>query len=224
MDNGERNFFTDVAQNYDKLSKSLTAGLDNLWRRQAVDLAGGIRGARVLDVGTGTGNIAIMLARRYPDYKITGIDYNKEMLAIAMKKSRGLRNVKYVNGDVESLAMKGNSFDIVISAFSLGIFDDLPRAIEEMRRVLKPGGRLILLDISKGRNRLFTAFLGVYQLFSLAPTFSGDIRREVNMYIHNKKIKIDKRMLIEILAEKGFKDISARDLSFKTVFTIMCVK
>ncbi|MGI0141466.1 MAG: class I SAM-dependent methyltransferase [Candidatus Micrarchaeales archaeon] len=224
MEDGERNFFTDVAQNYDKLSRSLTAGLDNLWRRQAIEFADGLAGAKILDVGTGTGNIAVMIAKRNKDYSVTGIDSNAEMLGIAKMKSKGLKNIKYLHGDVESLKLKSNSFDVVVSAFSLGVFEDLPKAIEEMHRVLKPGGKLILLDINKGRNKFFTSLLGAYQLFSLTPAFSGDMRREISTYIHSKRIKIDKEMLNDVLAQKGFREINAWDHSFRTVFIITCVK
>ncbi|MDE1856332.1 MAG: class I SAM-dependent methyltransferase [Candidatus Micrarchaeota archaeon] len=224
MEDGERNFFTDVANNYDKLSKSLTAGLDNIWRRQAVELANGMERAKVLDVATGTGNIAVMMAKRNRNYSVVGIDTNDDMLTIARAKSRGLKNVKYLHGDVESLKLKANSFDVVVSAFSLGVFEDLPRAIGEMHRVLKPGGKLILLDINKGRNKLFMSLLGAYQMFSLTPTFTGDIRREVEAYIHNKRIKIDERMLKEVLEERGFREVSSKELSFKAVFIVTCVK
>ncbi|MDE1846115.1 MAG: ubiquinone/menaquinone biosynthesis methyltransferase [Candidatus Micrarchaeota archaeon] len=221
---GEQNFFTDVAKNYDKLSKSLTAGLDNIWRRRAVEMAAGYEKASVLDIATGTGNVALLLAKKYKDYRIVGIDFNKEMLEIAREKSKGLRNVRYVNGDVESLKMKSNSFDVVMLAFALGTFEDLPKALSEMKRVLKPGGKLILLDINKSRSKLFNSFLNAYQMFSLTPTFSGEIRREINMFIHSKKLDIDKQMLLHLLEQSGLKEIKCRDMSFRTVFIISCVK
>lgn len=224
MKDGERNFFTDVASNYDKLSKSLTAGLDNIWRRRAVELASGMEKADVLDVATGTGSVAILLAKKYKNYRIVGIDFNKEMLDIARKKSKELRNVKYANGDVESLKIKNNSFDVVMLAFALGTFEDLPKAISEMKRVLRPGGKLILLDINKSRNKLFNSFLNAYQTFSLTPTFNVEMRREINMFIHSKKLDVDKEMLIHLLEQNDLREIKCRDMSFKTVFIISCVK
>ncbi|MDE1846941.1 MAG: class I SAM-dependent methyltransferase [Candidatus Micrarchaeota archaeon] len=224
MEGAERGFFSDVAQNYDKLSRALTAGLDNFWRRRAVDLVGGLGKARVLDVATGTGNIAIMIAKRYQEYGVTGIDLNSQMLSIAKKKAKGISNLRFVNGDIESIRMKSGSFDIVISSFALSAFEDLPKAIASMYRVLRPGGTLILLDVNKRRNKIFTSLLGAYQMLSVAPTFSGELRREVNMYIHSKRFKIDRQELTRILEEAGFKLVEARDLSFRTVFIIKCSK
>lgn len=224
MEDGERNFFTDVAKNYDKLSKSLTGGLDNIWRRRAVELASGLKEAQILDVATGTGNVAVLLAKKYPNYKITAIDFNKEMLEIAKKKSRDLKNLKYLNGDAQSLKLKSNSYDIVMLAFALGTFDDLPKAISEMKRVLKPGGKMILLDINRSRSKLFTSLLSAYQMFSLNPTFTGDIRREINMFIHSKKLDVDKKMLIQLLEHSDLREITSRDMSFRTVFIVTCVK
>ena len=224
MEQGERDFFTKVAQNYDRLSGKLSAGLDNIWRRRAVELASGLKSAKVLDVATGTGNIAIMLARKYNGYKITALDTNREMLAVAEEKSRGLKNVKYVHGSAESLGFAKSSFDVVITSFSLGAFDDLTKSLDEMKRVLRPGGRLIILDINKSHGKLFGELLGLYQMFSVAPTLNSDIRGELERYIHSKRLQIDKKMLISMLENTGFREINAVDLSFNTVFVISCRK
>ena len=224
LDGGERDLFTKFARNYDKLSAKLSAGLDNIWRGSAVDLAGGHEKARVLDIATGTGAVAIMLAKKYKNYSVIGIDLNREMLDIARKKSRTLRNVKYIEGNVEELKFKKNSFDIVISAFALGNFEDLPKVIDEAKKVLKPGGRLILLDINKKHNKLLSSILNFYQQFTLTPAFNSEMRREINLYIHSKAAQVDKKMLMGILEDKGLKEIEAKDLSFKAVFIVRCKK
>lgn len=220
MEGAESDAFSRVAEHYDRLSKALTAGLDNYWRARAVDEADGLKKAKVLDVATGTGAIAIMLAKKHKNYSITGLDFNKEMLEIAVEKSREFKNVRYITGDAEDIQLKPNSFDIVISGFSLGAFNDISKALDEMQRVMKPGGKLILLDVNKLRSRVFSRALRVYRLFSVTPVFNSEIRKDVSSYVHSKAVEADKKNVIAMLESKGFRDVKSKDLSMKTVFII----
>jgi len=221
---GERDIFSDVAQRYDRVSRALTAGLDNVWRTRAVEEASGYRRAKVLDIATGTGTVAIMLARRYDNYDITGIDVNREMLSVARKKSERLGNINYLEGDVESLKLPTNSYDIVIAAFALGEFEDLDRALEQMHRVLKRNGKLILLDINKSRSHTLSWLMHFYRFFSLNLALDSRMRREVESYVNSSAAEADKELVLQLLKLRGFRNLKSKELSFRAVFVITANK
>lgn len=148
--------FNKVAKHYDSLNTFLSLGMDRGWRRR---LAGEVRGAaRILDVATGTGEVAIETVDTLPDASVTGVDPSREMLELARKKilSHGLSGrIALSQCRAESLPFKDNSFDAVTIAFGIRNTVDPGAALSEMRRVLKPGGKAAVLEFAIPRNRLF---------------------------------------------------------------------
>lgn len=129
----------------------------------------------LLDAGCGPGHLAIAIGRRFPGLKVTGLDNNPDMVAAALRnRSRSrVRNVSFLSGDVQSLPYLDGSFDFIVSTLSLHHWQDSSRALGEIYRLLRPGGRLLLMDLRRDCSRWFFYGLVLMQRFA-AP---GAIRR-----------------------------------------------
>ena len=145
--------FDKIAANYDRMNHLMTMGLDRCWRRRAVC---GLQG-NVLDVACGTGDMALLLAER--GATVTGVDISEEMLEIARLKVKGER-LKVA--DAEHLPFEDNTFDAVTCAFGVRNFVHLEQGLSEMLRVLKPGGRMVILELSTPDNPLVKPFYNLY--------------------------------------------------------------
>jgi demethylmenaquinone methyltransferase / 2-methoxy-6-polyprenyl-1,4-benzoquinol methylase len=143
---GSGHFFDDVAPSYDVLNRVISLGLDQSWRRAAVAAAGS--GARALDVATGTGDLAALLRASAAFGDISAIDPSTEMLACMRTKS-SVSGVHIFQGSAEQLPFEDASFDAVTVAFGVRNFADRPRGLAEIARVLRPHGRLVVLEASE---------------------------------------------------------------------------
>jgi demethylmenaquinone methyltransferase / 2-methoxy-6-polyprenyl-1,4-benzoquinol methylase len=135
--------FDRIARVYDRMNSVMTAGMHHRWRERAADLAQVGPGSTALDVATGTGDLAIELARRGAE--VTGSDFAPAMLEIARRKAPGLA---FEEGDALDLAYPDGSFDAATVGFGARNFADLDRGLAEMARVVKPGGRVVVLEIT----------------------------------------------------------------------------
>jgi demethylmenaquinone methyltransferase/2-methoxy-6-polyprenyl-1,4-benzoquinol methylase len=139
--------FDRIAGVYDRMNRVMTAGLDASWRRRAADLAGVGPGDRVLDVATGTGDLALELARRVqPGGEVVASDFSENMLARARLKGPG--DVRFEWGNALELPYDDASFAAATVGFGARNFADLPRGLREMARVVRPGGRVVVLEIT----------------------------------------------------------------------------
>jgi demethylmenaquinone methyltransferase/2-methoxy-6-polyprenyl-1,4-benzoquinol methylase len=148
-----REMFDRIAGVYDLLNTAMTAGLHHRWRARAADLARVAPGSRVLDVATGTGDLAIELARRvYPGGEVVGSDFAEAMLARARAKAAAPLDAsvapRFEWGDALALPYASDSFDAATVGFGARNFADLRRGLEEMARVVRPGGRVVVLEIT----------------------------------------------------------------------------
>lgn len=146
--------FDNIAPKYDLLNRVLSLGIDKLWRKKAIKLLGTDQPKQVLDVATGTADVAIEIARQLPDAQITGVDISKEMLAFGDEKLEKLNLTDQINlklGDSEKLGFEDNTFDAVSVAFGVRNFENLVQGITEIHRVLKPGSKVVILEFSKPR-------------------------------------------------------------------------
>jgi len=143
-----RAMFDRIARVYDVMNSIMTAGLHHRWRERAIDLAAVGAGAKVLDVATGTGDLAIEAARRVgPTGEVVGSDFSEEMLAGARRKQTPVP-VAFEWGNALDLGYETDRFDAATVGFGARNFSDLDRGLREMTRVVRPGGRVVVLEIT----------------------------------------------------------------------------
>ena len=160
-----REMFDNIAPTYDRLNHLLSMNIDRLWRRSAVNEVARRRPSAVLDIATGTGDMAIALAKKMPDATVDGIDLSTEMLEVARMKieASGLSGrVTAVCCDAERMPFDDRRFDAVTVAFGVRNFENIDEGLREMHRVLKDGGVLVVLELSTPRNRVVKALYDFY--------------------------------------------------------------
>jgi demethylmenaquinone methyltransferase/2-methoxy-6-polyprenyl-1,4-benzoquinol methylase len=146
--------FDNIAARYDLLNRVLSLGIDTIWRKRAIRLIRPDQPKLVLDIATGTGDVALEIVRQVPHAQVKGIDIAPEMLHIGRKKvdQRDLGDqIELLDGDSENIQFPDNTFDALTVAFGVRNFEHLEKGLEEMHRVLKPGARMVILEFSKPR-------------------------------------------------------------------------
>lgn len=177
--------FNNIAPKYDFLNHFLSVGIDKIWRRKAINELKKVAPSNILDIATGTGDLALAALRLNPS-SIVGIDISEEMLAIAKKKidKAGKSSIiRFEKGDSEDLHFPENTFDAAIVAFGVRNFENLSKGIEEIYRVLKPGAKLVVLEFSKPRNLFFKAVYNFY-FFKIVPFFGKLFSKDSKAYTY----------------------------------------
>ncbi len=176
--------FDRIAPRYDRLNRLLSLGVDVGWRRQAVRAALADAPARVLDVATGTADLALMLKRARPQTQVIGVDFAEAMLAVGRAKASrlGLR-VELLRGDALALPFDDASFDAITVAYGLRNFADVGRGLVEMRRVVRRGGRIVVLEFPPPPANLAGRALRWYGR-SVMPTIGGLVSGDRNAYAY----------------------------------------
>lgn len=177
-----REMFGAIAGRYDLLNRLLSFGIDRRWRAQAVRAALGPRPRRILDVATGTADLALSLKRAAPQAEVIGLDFSEEMLALGRKKvARQGLELPLLQGDAQQLPFADASFDAVTVAYGLRNFSDRARGLREMQRVLRPGGRLVVLEFPPPPGGLFGRAFRYYFL-RLTPVIAGALSGHRSAY------------------------------------------
>jgi len=181
-----RAMFDRIAGVYDRMNAVMTAGLHHQWRRRAADLAAIGPGGRALDVATGTGDLALELARRVtPGGAVIGADFSDRMLELATDKAASARAAGAIPSDVSlrfepanalALPYADDAFDAATVGFGARNFSDLERGMAEMVRVVRPGGRVVVLEITTPTGPPLSTFLDVWfdRVVPLLGRFAGD--------------------------------------------------
>ena len=158
-----RAMFDRIAGFYDLMNSVMTAGLHHRWRARAADLAALAPGDSALDVACGTGDLAIELARRVgPDGEVIGSDFSEEMLERARAKAPGAGEIAWEWGNALELPYASGRFDAATVGFGARNFSDLDRGLAEMARVVRPGGRVVVLEITTPRRPPLSTFYSVW--------------------------------------------------------------
>jgi demethylmenaquinone methyltransferase/2-methoxy-6-polyprenyl-1,4-benzoquinol methylase len=163
--------FDRIASVYDRMNSVMTAGMHHRWRRRAVDLARVGPGSRALDVATGTGDLAIELSAR--GAQVVGLDFSERMLELAREKAPG---IEFVQGNALELPYADASFDAVTVGFGARNFSDLERGLGELARVTRPGGRVVILEITSPQRPPLSWFFRLWfdRMVPALGRFAGD--------------------------------------------------
>ena len=210
--------FNSIAPRYDFLNRFLSLGIDKGWRKKAINSIASIQPKQILDVATGTGDLAIAAMRLYPT-KITGIDISGQMLEVGRTKMTDLKlddTIELLKGDSEALMFNDNNFDAVTVAFGVRNFEHLQTGINEMYRVLKPGGKIAVLEFSKPKSFPFKQFYDVYFRYIL-PVWGGLISKNKQAYTYlpeSVKHFPEGNDFLTYLHNAGFTQTNVQSLTF----------
>jgi demethylmenaquinone methyltransferase/2-methoxy-6-polyprenyl-1,4-benzoquinol methylase len=218
--------FDSIAPRYDFVNRFLTAGIDIRWRKKAIGQLQSIHPKQILDVATGTGDIAIMTYEMLHPEKITGIDISEGMLELGRKKldKLGLTDhIKLVKADSEQIPFPDNHFDAITVAFGVRNFQDLQKGLSEMLRVLRPGGKLVILEFSRPSNAVFRVLCNFYMNVitpGIGRLFANN--KKAYQYLTNSVQAFPEGLaLLHIIQQTGFSATYLKKLSLG-ICTIYC--
>jgi len=217
--------FTVVAPRYDLITKVLSFGQDNAWKRRLIQSLPDKKQAKCLDIACGTGDITFSLAKKFPDSIIYGIDLTPSMLAIAEQKN-SFSNIFFKQADMCMLSYDNESIDIITGGYALRNAPSLDKAIIEIARVLKVGGTAAFLDFSKPKNR-FLQNMSYYILKWWGGFWGILLHRDptVYSYIAESLALYPDRQALRLLLEKhGFRIEKSKLLMGGLLELIVCTK
>jgi len=210
--------FNNIAPRYDLMNRVLSAGIDVMWRRKAILELKESAPQTILDVATGTGDMALMAAKLLQPKKITGIDISEGMLQIGRKKvaeANSATQIELLKGDSENIRFSNNEFDAVMVAFGVRNFEHLEKGLAEILRVMKPGAKLVVLEFSKpvlpGVKQFYGLYMGI-----IAPQIARWFKQNKKAYQYlNKSAKAfpDGQKFKAIMEGAGFTNTTVRPLT-----------
>jgi len=210
--------FDKIAFRYDFLNHFLSAGIDTRWRKKAIRELGTLQPKKVLDVATGTADVAILTYKILKPEIIVGIDISEGMLNIGKQKIATLRLQKHIEllkGDCETINFEDNSFDAVTVAFGVRNFENLEKGLNEIKRILRPNGKLVILEFTKPTLPIIKHLYNFY-LNIVTPTLGKLISKNKNayQYLNDSVQKFPEReVFINVLKEIGYKNATCKTLS-----------
>jgi demethylmenaquinone methyltransferase/2-methoxy-6-polyprenyl-1,4-benzoquinol methylase len=210
--------FNNIARRYDFLNHFLSLGIDKIWRKKAINCLKDINVGQILDVATGTADLAIESLRLKPK-KIIGIDISEQMLEIGKQKIQK-KNIDHIitlqKGDSENINFDNNTFDAITVAFGVRNFEDLTKGLAEMYRVLKPKGRAVILEFSKPHKFPVKQFYAFY-FKAVLPLIGRMVSKDNSAYTYLPDSVMqfpEKEDFLNQLKSAGFTNCSYKSLSF----------
>ena len=220
--------FDQIAFRYDFLNRFLSGGIDVWWRKKAIGQLKKLQPKTILDVATGTGDLALMSEKILHPEKITGIDISEGMLEIGRKKilKGGLQEkIELLLGDSEAILFEDNTFDAVTVAFGVRNFENLEKGLSEIRRVLKPGGQLIVLEFTRPSAPVVKQLYGLYMKY-ITPAV-GKIFAKNNdayKYLNDSVFQFPERQnFTNILKQSNYRNAFYKTLTLG-ICTIYCAE
>lgn len=210
--------FDNISHKYDFLNHFLSLGIDIRWRKKGIKLLKEIQPKQILDIATGTGDFAIEALKLNPDHVI-GVDISEGMLNVGREKLKKRKlddRITLTSGDSENLPFEDNKFDAIIVAFGVRNFENLEKGLSEMFRVLRPGGKVVVLEFSKPKSFPFKQLYNFY-FKNILPTLGKTISKDNAAYTYlpeSVKSFPDGKDFTSILDKLGFKDTVCKPLTF----------
>lgn len=210
--------FDRIAPRYDLTNRVLSGRTDVAWRKKAIGMLKKYRPQQVLDIATGTGDMALRAYKMLEPQQVTGVDISAQMLEVGRQKiaKEGLSDrITLELGDSENLQFANNRFDAAMAAFGVRNFENLEKGLSEMYRVLKPGGQLLIIEFSRPKPGLFK---GLYQLYMnvVAPQIAGLLKQNKEAYQYlNKSARAfpERKDFTDILQKVGFSNARYKALT-----------
>lgn len=207
--------FTRIAKRYDLMNRLMTGGQDIRWRKRVIELARLDDNASLLDLGAGTGDLAREALSAFPKARVVGADFTLEM----MRVGRRISPLDFSAADALQLPFPDFSFDAVVSGFLMRNVIDLQKALEEQYRVLKNGGRIVILDTTRPKKNILSPFIWLHMHFVI-PTLGGLITGSRDAYRYLPETTegfVTAEDMAERMAKAGFRNIGFQRLMFGTI-------
>lgn len=224
-----RDMFDNIAPSYDRMNRLMSFGIDKWWRRKLVKVLAKVRPKRILDIATGTGDLAIELAHRLSPDSIIGLDLSQEMIEVGKRKvmEAFLADViTFETGDSLNLPYANDSFDAVTVAYGVRNFEDLLRGYREMYRVLRPGGTLCVLELSTPSNPVVIPAYNFYTgkfIPLMGKLIAGD--RGAYDYLPRSIAAVPKgKQMLSIIEAAGFPTSACYPMTFGTCTLYVAIK
>lgn len=219
--NAMKSMFNDIAKNYDFLNDVMTFFTQKSIKNSAINSLKPNH-SNILDVCTGTGDIAIMLAKKFPNASITALDFSLEMLKIAKIKSKNL-NINFINKNALDMPFLNNSFDLCTISFGLRNLPDITAAIKEIHRVLATNGELLIIDLGKPKmNWLYPLILD--KVIPILGKIFHENKYPYQYLVESQKDFPSPQNLSKVLQSVGFADTKIRNFLFGTITVLTAEK
>lgn len=175
--------FDNIAQEYDKYNYLASFNIDRIWRKRAISSLKPFAPRHILDIATGTGDLALLIDKKLKPETVIGCDISEGMMQVARKKcqKRGITNIRFEKEDCTALSYPDNSFDAVTSSFGVRNFQELEKALGEMYRVLRPGGHLVILELSSPTRFPMKQLFPIYAKYVM-PTLGRIFSKDAKAY------------------------------------------
>lgn len=208
-----QSMFTKIAHRYDMMNRLMTGYQDVRWRKQVIQLAGLKPNASLLDLGTGTGDLAREALSEFPNAKVIAADFTLEMMRVGAQQA-GLLN--FSAADALRLPFESESFDAVVSGFLMRNVIDLKKAIQEQHRVLKSGGQIVILDTTRPGRNLLSPFIWIHMhiIIPVLGSLLSGVREAYTYLPDTTEGFVTAEQLAERLNEAGFRNVGFQRLMF----------
>lgn len=214
-----REMFDSIAPAYDFMNRAMTFGIDRIWRRKAIAMLRNCPANDLLDIATGTGDLALLADRMLHPRQITGIDLSENMLASARRKAEAAGaggRIRFAKGDCLALDFPDNSFDIATVAYGVRNFEHIEKGYAELHRVLRPGGMLCVIELSTPTNPIARFFYKLYTR-TLVPLAGRLVSKDTRAYSYLPESIAavpQGNAMLDIMRRAGFEDCRCRRFSF----------